>query len=219
MEANELIKLLMGAMKRLRVGNHVFFWRLGGISKREVKKKTRREQRAWMKKHPPTREQRAARATFKTNRQLAAHMSKQLHDLGVWRRAVEIFKPERMNSDNYLLHRNHGCMEGGKFKKFRPLIVSLGLLPLPDGMEATREGDSVTLRWLPEAPENDLLHVAIVYDDDRSALVMVNTGYACRGDGTFAFNLTKNSGVVHVYPFFGSEGNKDFTGNDYFRMG
>ena len=109
-------------------------------------------------------------------------------------------------------------MEGGKFKKMGPLIVSLGTLPLPDELTATRENDRVTLRWMPEAPENDLLHVAIVYDDERDSLLIVKTGYACRGDGTFAFRVRANSGTVHVYPFFGSEGNENFTPNDYFKV-
>lgn len=125
---NDFVEFLMGLVKHVRIGDYVFFWRLGRISKRKVKSK--REKQKWNKKHPGTPKQKEARETFKTNRQLAAHMSRQLHELGVWRRAVEIYKPERMNADNYLLHRNHNCMEGGKFKKLGQLIVSLGELPL-----------------------------------------------------------------------------------------
>ena len=218
MEVNDLVSFFMGLVKKERFGNYVFFLRLGRLSKRRVKNKTAKEKKKWNLKHPPTPGQEEARTKFSTNRQLAAHMSNQLHEFGVWRRAVETFKPKHMNADNYLLHRNHGCMEGGKFKKMGPLVVSLGTLLLPDELTATRQGDTVTLHWMPEAPENDLLHVAIVYDDERDSLLIIKTGYACRGDGTFAFRVRKNCHTVHVYPFFGRESGEDFTPNGYFRV-
>lgn len=218
MEANELIKLLLGKMKRLRLGNLVFFWRLGQIAKRRVKKMTPKEKKAWKKKHPPTPGQKKARTEFDTNRKLVAHMSRQLRPLGVWRRLVEIMEPPGMNADNYLFHVNHKCMKQGKFCKFRPLMISNGPLLLPDNMSGSSEGDTITLRWTPDESATDRLHVAIIRDDERNGLIMIKTGYACRGDGTFAFKPRGNGGTVHVYPFFGSEGNGDFSPNDYFAI-
>lgn len=214
---NNLIELLLESMKRLRLGNVVFFLRLGRVAKRQLRRMTPREKKRWNKKHPPTPEQKTARLKFTTNRQLAAHMSRQLRPLGVWRRAVEVMKPAGMNADNFLFHVNHKCMTKGEIVKFSPLVVSMGLLLLPDRLEASREGNTVTLRWVAEESA-DRLHVAVVHDDEPDALVMVNTGYACRGDGAFSFPLPANSGAVHVYPFFSSEGTGEFSANTYFDL-
>ena len=218
MEANDLIRLIMGLLKRLPIGDRVVFWRLGKLVSRKVMPKSRKQKKAWKKKHPGTPNQLNARKNFTTNRQLAAHMTRQLRPLGVWRRAVEIYKPEGMNADNYLYHKNAHCMERGQFKKFRPLIVSLGDLDLPGRMECSHEGNRVTLRWLAEEPATDRLHVAIIHEDTPDSLLIVQTGDARRGDGSFSFDIAPHAAPSHIYPFFGSDNNGDFTGNDYFTI-
>ena len=141
-----------------------------------------------------------------------------------WQRAA---RGQVLSGYNLMMAHHIGAFdETGKIVDFRRLCLTPGSLSLPSRMElqAGNAGGEWLLTWdtLQRAykggDSGDLLHAAVMRDEESYAVKTVDCGGACRGDGRAVVRIPEElSGYKHLFCFFSSQAG-DATACEYFGL-
>ena len=209
--------LLKGGKKSIRIGNYIYFLRMGKLCSRKLSETCSGEN--W--KHTPERDRSTGK--FSGNRYISSHMKDAYEELPVWRTAAAYRTRGILSSDSYRHSMNHAYVDKeGNVTDFKHFVVSEGALVLPPDMTLEREGNTIRLTWnddrdVPSASGSDYPYVIIIGDKRPDALMFARDNEATRAGGSATFTVKAREGEnLHVYPFFGNAGSEAFSPNEYF---
>ena len=210
-------QLLTSGVKSIRVGNIIFFLRMGKVCQRVLNGANSGKNWKRTEKRVESNEQ------FAGDRRMSSHMKDAYATLPVWQHAAAYRTGNTKTSDSYRHRVNHGFITPqGEVKDFKHFVVSDGALLLPLHMSMTRKNNAITLTWdnqshSASARATDIIHVIAIGSTRPDALMLLHGPVVTRAEGTATFEVEAEKGeILHVYPFFGNAENNAFSPNEYF---
>lgn len=181
--------LLKSGKKSFRVGNYVFFMRMGKLCARRLSDKCRGKN--W--KRTPQRVM--WNEYFTGSRRMSSHIKDVYEEFPVWQTAALLRAGNNHTSDSFRHSINHAYIDGkGNVTDFKHFVVSDGALVLPSNLALEREGNTLCLTWednrdIPAARGSDFPYAIVIGETRPDALMLVRDNGATRAGGSAIFTV------------------------------